>query len=213
MDEQYMKFDSELFGLRVASVTFNTDSSKSISESDLLESLNSMSGASDLIFDTGHSIDRLELEEIGCILMDVKTTYSVSLETFDSIDLPAMIDGASTNQTCIRVKSYPKSEPTGYVLDLAHAAGIHSRFAKDPNLGQQSRFQAMYKEWCVIRCQRKIASEVFVACVDGPDHEQQVGLITAGTKKMEDGRQCANTLPARPVPKVETEGTISLLST
>ena len=171
-----MKFDSELFGLRVASVTFNTDSSKSISESDLLESLNSMSGASDLIFDTGHSIDRLELEEIGCILMDVKTTYSVSLEKFD-------------------------------------AAGIHCRFAKDPNLGQQSRFQAMYKEWCVIRCQRKIASEVFVACVDGPDHEQQVGLITAGTKKMEDGRQCANTLPARPVPKVETEGTISLLST
>ena len=104
MDEQYMKFDSELFGLRVASVTFNTDSSKSISESDLLESVNSMSGASDLIYDTGHSIDRLEFEEIGCILMDVKTTYCVNLETFDSIDLPAMIDGASTNQTWIQIR-------------------------------------------------------------------------------------------------------------
>lgn len=124
--------------------------------------------------DVGQSPSPELLSEFGGTLIDKRVTFEKNLDDTDKRG------PASDSDDSLRVSEYPNAEPTEELIELARAAGIHSRFYRDRRL-PSTGFLSMYLTWIRRSTLRELADTVLVAT--GPE-QSLAGFITVSYRDL-----------------------------
>jgi dTDP-4-amino-4,6-dideoxy-D-galactose acyltransferase len=108
----------------------------------------------------GNSEFRRFAQENNAILVDIKTTYTFSLNNV-TLQVPG------------NIKAYEKDKPDEELLNLAVQCGAYSRFQTDQNISRE-KFEELYRLWMVQSVNKTMADDVLVYYAN----EQAVGVVT-----------------------------------
>ena len=129
---------------------------------------------------SNQSSEKEKTIDIPGIRVDVKSTYTAALSSFNMNDVVKKAFLGSCGINIMRVKKGDEVSPT--LRDLAIASGVWSRFKVDSNV-PRCVFETMFESWIKNSVNFSIADEVFVA-IDTASGEE-VGFITLKQKERE----------------------------
>lgn len=117
--------------------------------------------------------------QIPGIMVDIKSTFTASLSSFDRPTLvaSAFLDSAGIN--VIRINRSNSGTVSPALRELAIASGVWSRFKVDTNVPHRV-FEGIFEGWIKNSINFSIADEVFIAVDSSTGSE--VGLITLKQK-------------------------------
>lgn len=166
-DYNILSWDTEFFGIKVASVTPSRLSPARLGQ--IMESLRRLDVS--LVYwpaDPADDESQDAAKKFEGFLADRKTTYSIDLN--DSVQVPAP---AFKND----IEEYTGSIVCPELVNLAIDSGIYSRFRLDKHLSP-GKYEELYKIWISKSVDKSVADAVFVA----RDKERIVAMVTVSRK-------------------------------
>lgn len=109
------------------------------------------------------------------IRVDIKTTFTVALASFDVKDIVTKAFLSTSGVSIVRINRSDSNVVSPALRDLAIASGVWSRFKVDSNV-PRCVFETMFESWIKNSVNFSIADEIFVA-VDAATGTE-VGFIT-----------------------------------
>lgn len=167
---EILSWDSDFFKFKVAKITLQSISGDNIET--ILSALKHRNVRLAYWQSEKNWLDvtRRDIKEVGGLLVDLKTTYTKSIES---------AVGKDFGTTGI-VEPYDSYTVTSNMRDIAIQSGEYSRFAIDPNIPKK-KFNALYSIWIDRSVRKEIADDVLVI----REHDEIIGLVTL---KKEDKR-------------------------
>ena len=166
MNVEYLKWDSDFFGLKIGKVINN----ERIPKSELKQLLNVAKAENySLIYVFTPEKEKISeeiLSETNSKLVDRKIVYSLNIEEKATENHPEILD-------------YSAAKLTAELLDLSYLSGHYSRFKSDKKLPNNA-FQRLYKEWIEKSLNGVLADRVFVAM---DSNKQIIGFVTLQIKE------------------------------
>jgi dTDP-4-amino-4,6-dideoxy-D-galactose acyltransferase len=161
-----LEWDSRHFGFPVCRIDGPT-----LDEVELEETLRSARRAKvKMVYwstDHGRAVSQAVLDEFAGLLVDRQVTYQHDLRP------PEVEKYVPT--TCL-IREHPPTQPRPGVLRLAVAAGVCSRFRRDPRI-PRNLFERLYEHWIIRSVSRELADVVLIGGIDASNGDP-VGLIT-----------------------------------
>ena len=135
--------------------------------------------SSDITFEKGLTGVTRTIQIPG-IRVDVKTTFIVSLSTFDVKELVSKAFLGISDVKIVRINRTSSTVVSPALRDLAIASGVWSRFNIDSNV-PHCVFESMFESWIKNSMNFSIADEIFIA-VDSTTGKE-MGFITLKQKE------------------------------
>lgn len=165
MHYQFLDWDSQFFGIKVANIPTSDLGPPELAT--VIEALK-IDEYKMAYWAAEQELSCTDAHNLGGILVDLKTTYRVDLQ---SIELVA--GDVSTS-----VATYSGRQENSVLESLAIQAGEYSRFAVDPNFSEE-KVSALYRVWMNNAIQGIGTKEILVIREKG----EIAGMITLGEKE------------------------------
>lgn len=157
----YLEWDSNFFGLRIGKATVSSQGEMN----ELLARQNGLQKDYDLIYIFAQ--EGLNTIQDNVKLVDNKVIYVKHVNVLEPFTDEHVVD-------------YESNSVSPYLLNLALASGVYSRFNLDHNFPRNS-YEKLYSCWIEQSVKRVIASDVFCYMIDGIPR----GLLTLNRKGTE----------------------------